>query len=476
MRKPPFGVERIHFLGIGGIGMSGIAELMHNLGYRVEGCDQREGPHVARLRGLGIPVAIGHAAEHVESVDAVVISSAVSEDNPEVAAARAAHVPVVRRAEMLAELMRLKYTVAVAGSHGKTTTASLCAAVMEAGGFDPTAVIGGIVNAYGSNARLGAGEWMVVETDESDGSFVKLPATIAVVTNIDPEHLDHYGDFEAEKAAFRAFVAHVPFYGAAVLCIDHPEVQALIPHLGDRRVVTYGFSPQADIRAEDLRVEDAAMLFTVVLRARNEPERRVGDVRLAMPGRHNVQNALAAIAIADLLGIPEAVWRRALAEFAGIHRRFSVVGETGGVTVIDDYAHHPVEIAAVLKAARECWPARRIQAVVQPHRFTRLQALFEEFCTAFNDADRVVVLPVYAAGEPPIAGMTHEALAEGIRRHGHRAVAVATGPRDLPTVLGADLAAGDVVVCLGAGSISQWAQALPAALAQRAEEGKEKTG
>ncbi len=467
MRRPPFGVERIHFVGIGGIGMSGIAELMHNLGYRVEGCDRQEGPNVARLRQLGIPVAVGHAAEHVEGVDALVISSAVRDDNPDVRAARARHVPVVRRAEMLAELMRLKYTVAVAGSHGKTTTTSLCAAVMEAGGLDPTAVIGGIVNAYGSNARLGAGEWMVVETDESDGSFVKLPATIAVVTNIDPEHLDHYGDFEAERAAFRAFVGHVPFYGAAVLCMDHPEVQALIPHLADRRVVTYGFSPQADVRAQDLRVGEGAMLFDVVIRGRDGTERRVGDVRLAMPGRHNVQNALAAIAVADLLGIADDVWRRALAEFAGIHRRFSRVGEAAGVTVIDDYAHHPVEIAAVLKAAREFWPARRIHAVVQPHRFTRLQALFEEFCTAFNDADRVVVLPVYAAGEAPIAGVGHERLAEGIRGHGHRAVALATGPGDLAEVLAADLGAGDIVICLGAGSISQWAHALPAELADR---------
>ncbi len=463
----PFALRRIHFVGIGGIGMSGIAELMVNLGYEVQGSDLVRNANVERLARLGVKVFLGHEAANVAQADAVVVSSAIAFDNPEVRAARERHLPLVRRAEMLAELMRLKYCVSVAGSHGKTTTTSLCAAMLEAGNFDPTVVNGGIINAYGSNARLGGGDWMVVEADESDGSFVKLPATLAVVTNIDPEHLDFYGDFETEKAAFLQFVENIPFYGAAVLCLDHPEVQGLIARLGDRRVVSYGFSPQAQVRGENLHFAEGVAEFDVALaERRGRPARRIEGLRLEMPGRHNVQNALAAIAVADEMGIAEETIRRTLAGFRGVRRRFTKVGEAAGVTVIDDYGHHPVEIAAVLEAAREAWPGRRIVAVVQPHRFSRLEALFEDFCTAFNAADRVIVTPVYAAGEAPRPGVDHEALARGLAERGHRAVATAEGEHDLPDALAGDLRRGDLVICLGAGSISRWAQDLPIRLGE----------
>ena len=465
MRALPLDIGAIHFVGIGGIGMSGIAEVMHNLGYRVQGSDLVDSSNVERLAALGIPVAVGHAAENLGAATVVVVSSAVGDDNPEVAAARAALVPVVRRAEMLAELMRLKWSVAVGGTHGKTTTTSIIAAVLDAAGFDPTVINGGIINAYGTNARLGAGDWMVVEADESDGTFVKLPATIAVITNIDPEHLDFYGDFEAERAAFRAFVENIPFYGVAALCIDHPEVQSMIGRISDRKLITYGMNPLADVRAVNVRVAAEGARFDAIATDRGLGESRtIAGLSLPMVGAHNVQNALAAIAVAREMGIDDTVVKEALANFGGVRRRFSKTGESGGVTVIDDYAHHPVEIAAVLAAAREAFP-RRIIAVVQPHRYTRLQYLFEEFCTAFNDADEVIVSPVYAAGEPPIEGVDRDALIEGMRRHGHRRVRGLEGPDELAEIVAAIAAPGDLVVCMGAGSITAWARALPGELA-----------
>ncbi len=465
MSALPFDIGVIHFVGIGGIGMSGIAEVMHNLGYKVQGSDLAQSPNIERLRRLGIPVAIGHAAENVRGAGVIVVSSAIGADNPEVAAAREIPIPVVRRAEMLAELMRLKWCVSVAGTHGKTTTTSLCAAILDAGGFDPTVINGGIINAYGTNARLGAGDWMVVEADESDGTFVKLPATLAVITNIDPEHLDFYGDFDAERAAFRQFVENVPFYGAAVLCIDHPEVQSLMARLHDRRIVTYGFSKQADIRGVDVAYSCGGARFAAEIADRPSGEtRRLAGLCLPMPGRHNVQNALAAIAVGIEMRIPDDRIREALAGFDGVKRRFTRVGEAGGIVVIDDYAHHPVEIAAVLGAARQAYEGRII-AVVQPHRFTRLKNLFEDFCTCFNQADRVVVAPVYAAGEAPIEGIDAAALAAGLKAHGHKGVTMIAGPEELAAAVAADAGPGDLVVCLGAGSITRWAQALPGELA-----------
>jgi UDP-N-acetylmuramate--alanine ligase len=456
----------IHFVGIGGIGMSGIAEVMHNFGYQVQGSDVAQGANVKRLRALGIPITVGHDPDNLGKAEVVVISSAVGPDNPEVKAARARLLPVVRRAEMLAELMRLKWCVSVAGTHGKTTTTSLIAAVLEAARYDPTVINGGIINAYGTNARLGAGDWMVVEADESDGTFIKLPATIAVVTNIDPEHLDFYGDFETEKAAFDAFVENVPFYGIAVLCIDHAEVQALVGRIRDRRVLTYGFNPQADVRAENLRFSQGEARLDVALseRAPGGP-RRIDGLRLPMPGEHNVQNALAAVAVAVEMGIDDDTLRRALAGFEGVKRRFTRVGTVGGVTIIDDYGHHPVEIAAVLSAARQAYDGR-VVSVVQPHRYSRLHNLFKDFCTCFNDADTVIVAPVYAAGEQPIEGVDRDALVEGLRTSGHRHVIALDGEAELASLVAANTAPGDVVVCLGAGSISTWAAGLPAALEQ----------
>jgi len=465
MRALPLDIGAIHFVGIGGIGMSGIAEVMHNLGYRVQGSDLVSSWNVERLSALGISVALGHAADNLGEAAVVVVSSAIAAGNPEVAAARASLVPVVQRAEMLAELMRLKWSIAVGGTHGKTTTTSIIAAVLDAADFDPTVINGGIINAYGTNARLGAGDWMVVEADESDGTFVKLPATIAVVTNIDPEHLDFYGDFETERAAFRAFIENIPFYGVAALCIDHAEVRAMIGRISDRKLVTYGMSPLADVRAVNVRLSANGARYDAVVNERGLADAHtIAGLMLPMVGAHNVQNSLAAIAVAREMGIADAVIKSALAEFGGVRRRFTKTGETGGVTVIDDYAHHPVEITAVLAAARETF-TRQVIAVVQPHRYSRLQHLFEEFCTAFGDADVVIVSPVYAAGESPIEGIDRDALIEGVRRHGHRHVlGIADASELAPTV--AEIAApGDLVVCMGAGSISGWARALPAELA-----------
>ncbi|WP_198354922.1 UDP-N-acetylmuramate--L-alanine ligase [Sphingomonas sp. MA1305] len=470
MRGVHTDIGPIHFVGIGGIGMSGIAEVMKNLGYTVQGSDVAEGYVVQGLRDKGIAVTIGHAAENVAEAAVVVTSTAITRSNPEVEAALERRIPVVRRAEMLAELMRLKQTVAVAGTHGKTTTTSMVAALLDAGGIDPTVINGGIINSYGSNARLGASDWMVVEADESDGSFLRLDGTIAVVTNIDPEHLDHYGSFDAVKDAFVEFVENVPFYGAALLCLDHPEVQNVLPRVRDRRVVTYGFSAQADIRGTDVTPVPGGNRFACVIRQRDGSTRTIDNVELPMPGRHNVQNALAAIGVALELGIDDATIAKGFEAFGGVKRRFTKVGEIaldgGSVTVIDDYGHHPVEIRAVLAAARE--GARgRVIAVVQPHRYSRLGNLMEEFQTAFNDADRVLVTPVYAAGEAPVPGVDAEALVEGLKRRGHRSAAVVADADALATELAGTIQADDMIVCLGAGDITKWAAGLAAAIEAR---------
>lgn len=461
----PLNVGILHFVGIGGIGMSGIAEILHNLGYEVQGSDIAESANVERLRGLGIRVFIGHTEANVKNVAGVVISSAVKPNNPEVQAARAERIPVLRRAEMLAELMRLKMAVAIAGTHGKTTTTSLMATMFDGAGLSPTVINGGIINAYGTNARVGTGEWMVVEADESDGTFIKIPATIAVVTNIDPEHLDHYGDFDGIKAAFRQFVENIPFYGFAVLCLDHPEVQAMLPDIADRRMVTYGFSPQADVRAENLRAEKGGQRFDVVVAVRGDaPPRVLRDVFLPMHGRHNVSNSLAVITVALELAVAEEKIKHALAGFTGVKRRFTETGEWRGVKIIDDYGHHPVEIAATLKAAREAVQGGKVIAVVQPHRYTRVRDLFKEFCTCFNDADTVVVADIYAAGEEPIPGISRDALVDGIRAAGHRHVMAIESEAALPLLIANIARPGDYVVCLGAGSITKWAYGLPGQL------------
>jgi UDP-N-acetylmuramate--alanine ligase len=465
MRALPLSIGTIHFVGIGGIGMSGIAEVLHVLGYSVQGSDISESGNVQRLRKIGIPIAIGHDAANLGNAQVVVISTAVPRENPEVVAARAKLIPVVRRAEMLAELMRLKWSIAIGGTHGKTTTTSLIAAVLEGAGFDPTVINGGIINAYGSNTRLGAGDWMVVEADESDGSFLRLPPVITIVTNMDPEHLDHWGTREAMEAGYRQFVGNIPFYGFAVLCIDHPAVQQMIPALSDHRIITYGFSPQADVRAERILSDRNGAGFEVRFADRTTGRaRRMGPFKLPMLGNHNVQNALAAIAVAAEMEIGEPQIKAALAGFAGVKRRFTNTGTAGGITVIDDYGHHPVEIAAVLKAARQAG-ARDVVAVVQPHRFTRLQTLFEEFCTCMNDAGTVIVADVYAAGEAPIEGVNRDALVEGLRARGHRSVVPLTDPAHLAEMVHAIARHGDYVVCLGAGNITAWANALPAELA-----------
>ncbi len=466
MRGVATDIGTIHFVGIGGIGMSGIAEVMMNLGYTVQGSDVAEGYVVQGLRDKGIPVAIGHSADNLGDAAVVVVSTAIVRSNPEVEAALNARIPVVRRAEMLAELMRLKSTVAVAGTHGKTTTTSMVAALLDAGGVDPTVINGGIINSYGSNARLGASDWMVVEADESDGSFLRLDGTIAVVTNIDPEHLDHYGSFDAVKDAFVEFVENVPFYGAALLCLDHPEVQGILPRVRDRRVVTYGFSAQADVRGVNVTPIPGGNRFECIVRSRDGQVRSIEGIEMPMPGRHNVQNALAAIGVALELGIDDATIQQGFAKFGGVKRRFTNVGEVAGVTIIDDYGHHPVEIRAVLAAAREGAKGRVI-AVVQPHRYSRLGNLMEDFQTAFNDADRVLVTPVYAAGEAPIEGVDAAALVEGLKRRGHRFAGVVADADALAEELAATIEADDMVVCLGAGDITKWAAGLADAIAAK---------
>ncbi len=456
----------VHFVGIGGIGMSGIAEVLVNLGYRVQGSDVAENANVQRLRGLGVKVMVGHDAANLGDAQVIVVSSAIKRDNPELKLARERLLPVVRRAEMLGELMRLKQAIAIAGTHGKTTTTSMVAALLDAGGFDPTVINGGIINAYGTNARMGASDWMVVEADESDGTFVKLPIDVALVTNIDPEHLDHYGSFERVRDAFRQFVENVPFYGFAVMCLDHPEVQSLIGRIEDRRIITYGMSPQAAVRAVDLRVENRRTKFGIEIRDRhNGVTRAFHDLTVSIPGAHNVQNATGAVAIAHHLGIGEDAIRAGLAGFGGVKRRFTLTGTWNGVDVFDDYGHHPVEIAAVLKAARSVAGGGRIVAVVQPHRYTRLRDLFDGFCSCFNDADTVIVAPVYAAGESPVEGFDRDTLVEGLRVRGHRDARALPDRESLAAMVRETVRPGDTVVCLGAGSISQWAYALPAELA-----------
>ena len=466
MKGVALDIGTIHFIGIGGIGMSGIAEVMHNLGYKVQGTDVAEGYVIDGLRKRGIKVMIGHAAENLGDAAVVVVSTAIKRGNPEVELALEKRIPVVRRAEMLAELMRLKNTVAVAGTHGKTTTTSMVASLLDAGGVDPTVINGGIINSYGSNARLGASDWMVVEADESDGSFLRLDGTYAIVTNIDPEHLDHYGSFEKIKDAFVEFVENVPFYGAAFLCIDHPEVQAIIPRVRDRRIVTYGFSAQADLRGDNVTPIPGGNRFDVTIRDRDGNSRKLANITLPMPGRHNVSNAIAAIGVALELGVPDDVIVSGFEKFGGVKRRFTKVGEVDGATIIDDYGHHPVEIRAVLAAARE-GVAGRVIAVVQPHRFTRLRDLMADFQTAFNDADSVYVAPVYPAGEAPIEGVDAAALVKGLKQRGHRAAQTIDGADALADTLTDVLRPGDMVICLGAGDITKWAAGLAGALEQR---------
>lgn len=466
-------IGTIHFIGIGGIGMSGIAEVMHNLGYDVQGSDVAEGYVVEGLRAKGIRVMIGHKAENLGDAAVVVTSTAIKRGNPEVELALETRVPVIRRAEMLAELMRLKSTVAVAGTHGKTTTTSMVAALLDAGGVDPTVINGGIINSYGSNARLGNSDWMVVEADESDGSFLRLDGTIAVVTNIDPEHLDHYGNFDRVKDAFVEFVGNVPFYGAALLCLDHPEVQAILPRVQDRRIVTYGFSAQADIRGDNVVSFPGGNRFDVQIRERDGSTRKIEGIEMPMPGRHNVLNAMAAIGVALHMGIDDATIQTGFAKFGGVKRRFTKVGEIavgdGSATVIDDYGHHPVEIKAVLAAAREGAQGRVI-AVVQPHRFTRLRDLMDDFQQAFNDADIVYAAPVYTAGEQPIEGVDSAALVVGLKRRGHRHASTIADADALASALAADIQADDMVICLGAGDITKWAAGLAAAVSAKVKE------
>ena len=459
--KMPTSIGLVHFIGIGGIGMSGIAEVLHNLGHRVQGSDQSDGANVQRLRAKGIEVFVGHKAENLGDAEVVVVSTAIRKDNPELVAAREKLLPIVRRAEMLAELMRFRNAIAIGGTHGKTTTTSMVAALLDAGGLDPTVINGGIINAYGTNARMGEGEWMVVEADESDGTFLKLPAEVAIVTNIDPEHLDHYGTFDAVRVAFSQFVENVPFYGFGVMCLDHPEVQALVGRIEDRKVITYGENPQADVRYSNVRLEGTHSIFDVEIR-----RRRTGrvfnfkDLRLPMPGRHNIANACAAIAVANRLDIPEEAIRKGLSSFGGVKRRFTLTGTWNGVQVFDDYGHHPVEIKAVLKAAREACQGRII-AVHQPHRYSRLSSLFEDFANCFNDADTLLLAPVYAAGEDTIEGATAEALVERIRAGGHRDARYLPSSDQLAPIVAGIAQPGDFVILLGAGNITQWAAALP---------------
>ena len=460
----PVNIGILHFVGIGGIGMSGIAEVMHNFGYKVQGSDISENANVERLRKLGIKVYLGQRNKNLEGAWGIVVSTAIKPDNPEVVAAKAMKMPLIKRSEMLAELMRLKWCVSVAGTHGKTTTTTMVSAVLDEAKYDPTVINGGIINAYGTNARLGEGDWMVVEADESDGTFIKIPSTVAVVTNIDPEHLDFYGDFENAKTAFEMFIKNVPFYGFSVMCIDHPEVQALIGKVIDRRIITYGFSVQAEVRGTNISFDEGSAHFDVEIRNGNDGDLSfLRNIVMPMPGRHNISNALAAIAVSYELGISADVIRKTFSKFSGVKRRFTIVDKVEDIIIIDDYAHHPVEITSVLSAAREAYSGRVI-AVVQPHRYTRLESLFDEFCSCFNNADTVIIAPVFGAGELPIKGANQDDLISGLQRSGHREVIKINEPKELPKIISNIAVAGDLVIYLGAGSISSWAYLLPDAL------------
>ena len=460
----PVNIGILHFVGIGGIGMSGIAEVMHNFGYKVQGSDISENANVERLRKLGIKVYLGQRNKNLEGAWGIVVSTAIKPDNPEVVAAKAMKMPLIKRSEMLAELMRLKWCVSVAGTHGKTTTTTMVSAVLDEANYDPTVINGGIINAYGTNARLGEGDWMVVEADESDGTFIKIPYTVEVVTNIDPEHLDFYGDFENAKTAFEMFIKNVPFYGFSVMCIDHPEVQALIGKVIDRRIITYGFSVQAEVRGTNILFDEGSAHFDVEISNGNDGDLSfLRNIVMPMPGRHNISNALAAIAVSYELGISADIIRRTFSKFSGVKRRFTIVDKVEDIIIIDDYAHHPVEITSVLSAAREAYSGRVI-AVVQPHRYTRLESLFDEFCSCFNNADTVIVAPVFDAGEQPIKGANQDDLISGLQRSGHREVIKINEPKELPKIISNIAVAGDLVIYLGAGSISSWAYLLPDAL------------
>ena len=464
--KMPQNIGRVHFVGIGGIGMSGIAEVLHNLGYKVQGSDQADGSNVQRLREKGIEVFVGHSSANLGDAAVVVVSTAIKQDNPELVAAREKLVPVVRRAEMLAEIMRFRNAIAIGGTHGKTTTTSMVATLLDAGELDPTVINGGIINAYGTNARMGEGDWMVVEADESDGTFLKLPADVAVITNIDPEHLDHYGSFDNVRAAFKQFVENVPFYGFGVACIDHPEVQSLVSKISDRRVITYGTNPQADVRYTHKGMDGATSIFDVEIRNRKgEQAVELTDLRLPMPGIHNVANAAAAISVAHELGMAPDAIKKGLSAFGGVKRRFTHTGDWNGVTIFDDYAHHPVEIKAVLQAARSAAGDNRVIAVMQPHRYSRLNDLFDDFAACFNDADIALVAPVYEAGETPIENINNEALVSRMRSGGHRDARTISGPSDVSPIVRSEAQDGDYIIYLGAGSITQWAYALPRELA-----------
>ncbi len=462
--KMPREIGPVHFVGIGGIGMSGIAEILHSQGYKVRGSDMAANPNVLRLRDMGIEVDIGQRRENLGDAAVVVISTAIKKDNPELMEARRRALPVVRRAEMLAEIMRFKNAIAIGGTHGKTTTTSLVSALLDAADMDPTVINGGIINAYGTNARLGEGEWMVVEADESDGTFTKLPADVAVVTNMDPEHLDHYGDFEEVKKAFYHFVENVPFYGFAVMCVDHPEVQALVGEIQDRRVITYGQNPQADVRLVNMSNDNGVTKFDVEMRDRvTGEEKSIRSISLPMPGLHNALNATAAITVADQVGVSAEAIRKGLNDFGGVKRRFTRTGEVNGVVIIDDYGHHPVEISYVLEAARHS-AKNEVIAIMQPHRYSRLSELFEEFAACFNNADSVIIAPVFSAGEAPVEGINHRELARRIRALGHRDVVAIEQPGELADMIFNRASAGDYVVFLGAGNITQWAGKLPAEL------------
>ncbi len=462
----PLNIGPIHFIGIGGIGMSGIAEILHNLGYKVQGSDASNNANVKRLESFGIKVSIGHKGENVEGASVVVKSSAVKNENPEIVYARKNSIPVIKRAEMLAEIMHLKNSVAIAGTHGKTTTTTMVTSMFEAAGLDPTVINGGIINAYGTNARLGSGDWLIAEADESDGTFLKLPAQIGIITNIDPEHMEHYGSFDNLRDAFKTFIENLPFYGFGVLCKDHPEVSALAGRVTDRKIITYALDCEADIKASNIRFSpEGGSIYDVKISKRitGGEERIIKDVHLPMPGRHNVSNSLAAISVAVELGFEDKAILKGFRDFAGVKRRFTKTGETNGITIIDDYGHHPKEIIATLNTAKDVihGSGKKIIAVVQPHRYTRVRDLFGEFCSCFGVADKVVVANIYEAGESPIEGISRDSLVEGIKKQGHKNVIPLPSPEELPKIINEIANPGDIVVCLGAGNITAWANSLP---------------